>query len=131
MRAQNQRITIVSPASSRENNGNWQTASRWATLLGERHRVVIVHDWRAGDDVPDLLIALHARRAAPALAAFAAAQPRLPSVLVLTGTDLYRDIAIDAAAQASLETASRLVLLQEAGLAVLESIAATRRGAGK
>ena len=119
MRAQNQRITIVSPASSRENNGNWQTASRWAALLGERHRVAIVHDWRVGDDVPDLLIALHARRAAPALAAFAAAHPQLPSVLVLTGTDLYRDIAVDPAAQASLETANRLVLLQEAGLAML------------
>jgi putative glycosyltransferase (TIGR04348 family) len=119
MRAQNQRITIVSPASSRENNGNWQTASRWAALLGERHRVVINHDWRAGDAAPDLLIALHARRAAPALAAFAAAHPALPSVLVLTGTDLYRDIAVDPAAQASLETASRLVLLQEAGLTML------------
>jgi hypothetical protein len=26
-------ILIVSPASARENNGNWQTASRWARFL--------------------------------------------------------------------------------------------------
>jgi putative glycosyltransferase (TIGR04348 family) len=112
-------ITIVSPASRRENNGNWQTASRWAQLLGARHRTTIVHDWCAGDAAPDLLIALHARRAAPALAAFSAAWPRRPSVLVLTGTDLYRDIACDASARASLEHATGLVLLQPAGLALL------------
>jgi putative glycosyltransferase (TIGR04348 family) len=112
-------ITIVSPASARENNGNWQTASRWARFLKSAHTVEIVHGWQPGDVVPDLLIALHARRAAPALAAFTAACPGVPSVLVLTGTDLYRDIAVDPAAQASLEAASALVLLQPAGLALL------------
>ena len=112
-------ILIVSPASQRENNGNWQTASRWAAFLGRYHDVRIVHDWRAGDAVPDLLIALHARRAAPALAAFTAACPQRPALLVLTGTDLYRDIAVDADARASLERATALVLLQPAGLALL------------
>lgn len=114
-------ITIVSPASQRENNGNWQTASRWARMLQTRHRVAIVHDWRLGDGGgdSDLLIALHARRAAPALAAFSAAFPERPAILVLTGTDLYRDIAVDAAARASLERAHSLVLLQPAGLALL------------
>ncbi|MFL6707207.1 MAG: selenoneine biosynthesis selenosugar synthase SenB, partial [Massilia sp.] len=103
----------------RENNGNWQTASRWAHFLGAAHAVTIAHDWRAGDAAPDLLIALHARRAAPALAAFTAQHPDRPAILVLTGTDLYRDIAVDASAQASLESASALVLLQPAGLALL------------
>jgi len=113
------RITIVSPATQRENNGNWQTASRWAHFLGAAHAVTIAHDWCAGDPAPDLLIALHARRAAPALAAFKSVYSDRPAILVLTGTDLYRDIAVDASAQASLESASALVLLQPAGLAQL------------
>jgi putative glycosyltransferase (TIGR04348 family) len=113
------RITIVSPASARENNGNWQTASRWAHFLQSAHKVDIVYQWSDGDAVPDLLIALHARRAAPALAAFTAACPDVPSVLVLTGTDLYRDIAFERDAQASLASATALVLLQPAGLALL------------
>ena len=61
-----------------------------------------------------MLIALHARRSAPSIAAWHA-QRRGPLVLVLTGTDLYRDIASDAAAQRSLALADRLVVLQELG----------------
>ncbi len=113
------RVVIVSPALARENNGNWQTASRWARLLRGRYRVAIVKEWTSAQPVPDLLIALHARRAAASLAAYTLAQPARPSILVLTGTDLYRDIATDHAAQASLRHARALVLLQEAGLALL------------
>ena len=113
------RVVIVSPASARENNGNWQTASRWAHFLRARYDVSIVHEWTPALPAPDLLIALHARRSAASLAAYTQAQPRRPSVLVLTGTDLYRDIATDPQAQASLRHASALVLLQDAGLALL------------
>lgn len=114
------RIVIVSPASARENNGNWQTASRWARFLRGQHRVDVVREWRPGDAPPDLLVALHARRSASSLAAFAAAYPRRSSVLVLTGTDLYRDIDTDADARSSLAHAHALVLLQGAGLARLD-----------
>jgi putative glycosyltransferase (TIGR04348 family) len=113
------RIVIASPALARENNGNWQTASRWARFLGAEHEVEIVGSWQTGTAAPDLLIALHARRSAAALAAFTDAHPGKPSVLVLTGTDLYRDIADQADARASLERAGALVLLQPAGLALL------------
>lgn len=114
-------ILIVSPASARENNGNWQTASRWARALGAVHRVEIAGAWPGPGQgrAPDLMIALHARRSAASLAAFADAHPGRPAILVLTGTDLYRDIALDAAARASLERADALVLLQPAGLALL------------
>ena len=112
-------VVIVSPALARENNGNWQTASRWARFLRARYQVAIVHDWTPALPAPDLLIALHARRAAASLAAYTHALPQRPSVLVLTGTDLYRDIATDAQAQASLRMASALVLLQDAGIALL------------
>jgi putative glycosyltransferase (TIGR04348 family) len=109
-------IHIVSPASARENNGNWQTASRWQRHLARRYRVTIGPGWQVGDAVPDLLIALHARRSAAALAAFTDAHPARPALLVLTGTDLYRDIHQDAAARASLERARALVVLQPRGL---------------
>jgi putative glycosyltransferase (TIGR04348 family) len=113
------RIIIASPALAAQNNGNWQTASRWAAFLGDAHTVDVVPQWQAGDPAPDLLIALHARRSAPSLAAFTQAWPQRPSILVLTGTDLYRDIATDADARAALEQASALVLLQPAGRAYL------------
>lgn len=66
---------------------------------------------------PDLLIALHARRSAASLAAFAATGR--PSVLVLTGTDVYRDIHTDTTAQQSLDIATRIVVLQEDALQAL------------
>ncbi|MEO7494091.1 MAG: selenoneine biosynthesis selenosugar synthase SenB [Massilia sp.] len=112
-----QQIAIISPALAAANNGNWQTASRWAHFLRDRYQVEIAREWHGGP--ADLLIALHARRSAAALAAFTRERPGRPAVLVLTGTDLYRDIAGVPEAQASLATASALVLLQPAGLALL------------
>jgi putative glycosyltransferase (TIGR04348 family) len=112
-------VVIVSPALARANNGNWQTASRWAHFLRGHYRVEIVTECASADAAPDLLIALHARRAAPSLAAFAEAYPGRPAILVLTGTDLYRDIATDRQAQESLRIATALVLLQDAGMALL------------
>lgn len=63
----------------------------------------------------DLLVALHAGRSARSVARYAAQQPNRPSIVALTGTDLYRDIGRQAAAQRSLELATRLVLLQPDG----------------
>lgn len=112
-------VLIVSPASARENNGNWQTASRWAHFLRTRHQVAIAPGCCPDDYAPDLLIALHARRSAGSVAAFAKAYPERPRVVVLTGTDLYRDIGISPEARATLDYATRLVLLQPDGLALL------------
>jgi putative glycosyltransferase (TIGR04348 family) len=107
-------IIIISPALAKANNGNWQTASRWARFLRKQYRVTVAAAWDGLS--ADTLIALHARRSADSIAAFAAAYPARPAILVLTGTDLYRDIAIDAAAQRSLQRATHLVVLQSAGL---------------
>ena len=112
-------VTIVTPYLAAANNGNWQTAARWARILRERYRVRIVTAWRAGDPPPSLLIALHARRSADSIAAFAAAFPARPLVVVLTGTDLYRDIATDAVARRSLRLATRLVVLNDLGARAL------------
>lgn len=61
------------------------------------------------------MIALHARRSADSLAAWHARHGNARLALVLTGTDLYRDIESDAAAQRSLDLARFLVVLQELG----------------
>lgn len=115
-------IVIISPALANANNGNWQTAHRWAGMLAGRYRVTLKasHDYLPSAGKPDLLIALHARRSAQALASFVQAYPDLPSILVLTGTDLYRDIHADESARQSLAIASRLVVLQEAGIEELD-----------
>ena len=147
-------IWIVSPASAKANNGNWQSAKRWARFLRTRYRVTVAQQWpdpqpedgaddgreaargaaaagargprpsrrdnaHAAQDAPDLLIALHARRSAASLAAYHAAHPQRPTLLLLTGTDLYRDIHADASAQAALRQAAALVLLQPDGAAEL------------
>ncbi len=115
-------ILIISPALAKANNGNWQTAQRWEKMLRLRYRVSVA----AATDAlpqrpPDVLIVLHALRSAQALAAFAARFPALPAILVLTGTDLYRDIASNSQAQHSLQLASQLVVLQTAGLQQLDA----------
>ncbi len=116
-------IAIISPALIKANNGNWQTANRWAHFLRERFRVSFlpVSETSFANSAPDGIVALHARRSAAAIAAFSGTYPARPIILVLTGTDLYRDIHVDGGAQRSLQLATQLVVLQEAGLQELDS----------
>ncbi len=115
-------LCIVTPALADANNGNWQTARRWARMLSGHYRVRVAKAWAQGDE-GDVLLALHARRSAPSVAAWAKAHPERPLVLALTGTDLYRDIGTDADAQRSLALAHRLVALQAQGpLALPEAL---------
>lgn len=104
-------MAIITPALADANTGNWHTAARWARFLRARYRVRVLKAWNG--EAADALIALHARRSADSIAAFAQRHPDRPLIVVLTGTDLYRDIRTDAAAQRSLALASRLVVLQE------------------
>jgi len=108
------RVCIVSPALASANNGNWHTASRWQRFLSAVAQVDIDLAWN-GQPV-DALIALHARRSADSIARFRAAHPSRPLALVLTGTDLYRDLESDTSAQHSLECASHVVVLQDEAL---------------
>ncbi len=103
----------MTPALAAANNGNWQTAHRWARLLQPAYRVGLADAWREGDEA--LMIALHARRSAPSIQAWRAAHPDRALMLVLTGTDLYRDIDLDAEARHSLALADALVVLNEMG----------------
>jgi putative glycosyltransferase (TIGR04348 family) len=109
-------VLIASPALAGANNGNWQTAWRWSRLLAPHYRTQIIPSWQAGEQPQAAaLLALHARRSAETIAAWAQAHPGRGLAVVLTGTDLYRDIHHDAAAQRSLALAQRLVVLQELG----------------
>ena len=108
------RIALITPAPPGSRYGNRNTALRWAALLRELgHRVRVQREWDGG--AADAMIALHALKSHAAIARFAEAFPARPLVVALTGTDLYRDIRIDAAAQHSLQLASRLVVLQSLG----------------
>ncbi|WP_432260649.1 selenoneine biosynthesis selenosugar synthase SenB [Cupriavidus sp. TMH.W2] len=122
MRPPKATVAIISPALRKANNGNWQTANRWSRFLQGDYDVTLAAEWPTasqGGALPDCLIALHARRSAESIARFAEAGPDRPLIVVLTGTDLYRDIRTDAAARRSLELATRLVVLQDEGLAEL------------
>ena len=108
-------ILIATPAPPGSQKGNRITAERWARLLtGLGHRVTVAGEY-SGQEC-DLLIALHARRSAASIKRFHAEHPGHPLVVVLTGTDLHRDIHSDATAKASLERATVLVVLHDRGV---------------
>ena len=112
------KIQLVTPAPLRFNNGNKITALRWAKIfrtLG--HRVEVLQYY---DDKPcDALIALHARRSYHSIRRFHELHPERSLIVVLTGTDLYRDIRSHRSAQRSLELATRIVALQKMALSEL------------
>ena len=113
-------VVIVSPALREANNGNWQTARRWQRHLSPVFRTRIVREWPDADAAGDqVMLALHARRSAQAITAWHARHGAHRLAVVLTGTDLYRDIQVDEVAQDSLRRAQLLVVLQAEGPAEL------------
>jgi putative glycosyltransferase (TIGR04348 family) len=108
------KIALITPAGARSRNGNRHTAMRWAAMLralGHQVQVSILWD----ESAADVMIALHARRSHASIVRFRERFPASPVVVVLTGTDLYRDIRTDRDARASLAFADRLVVLQDMG----------------
>ena len=96
------------------NNGNWRTASRWQSLLNRDFRMILQPSWPADPQADaNVLIALHARRSAESIRRFREARPDGVLIVVLTGTDLYADLAVSAEARESLALADLLVVLQE------------------
>jgi len=108
-------VVIVSPALAAANNGNWQTAQRYARMLRSFCQVRIVQRWD-GSAQDHVMIALHARRSYASIADWHVRHGVRGLVVVLTGTDLYRDIQSDPEAQQSLRWAHTLVVLQTEGL---------------
>jgi len=118
MKSEANTVVLVSPAMAESNSGNWHTAKRWAQFLSDDCDIALLSQWRfaSQDPAAHTLIALHARRSAPSIQAWAQQCPGKPLIVVLTGTDLYRDIHVNASAWQSLALASHLVVLQEAAL---------------
>ncbi len=116
------RILVTSP-ESRANTGNGVTAARWAGhLRALGHSVEIVAgraEQSSGGRSPDLLVALHALRSAHAIADFHRRHPERPTILALTGTDVYRDLGRTPAVLRSLQSADRIVVLQPLAIAEL------------
>lgn len=131
-------VVIVTPAWADANNGNWQTARRWARHLSAKHTVVLVDGWpqgrmqavgasAAGLKAAQLqalaaqaqaMIALHARRSAASIQAWHGHHGTPGLAVVLTGTDLYKDLpspepGIAQTVMGSLQAAQRLVVLQD------------------
>ena len=112
------RIKLITPALASARNGNSITAIRCARILKQLGHRVVMEQTYDGKGC-DLMIALHARRSFESIRRFKEAQPELPLIVVMTGTDLYRDIRTNPDAQRSLELATRLIVLQPMGIVEL------------
>ena len=112
------KIVLITPVPAHSRQGNRVTARRWARILKALgHQVAIAQQY---DGRPyDLMVALHARRSAEAITCFHHRYPARPLLVALTGTDLYGDIHTSVEAQASLEVATVLILLQPKGIEAL------------
>jgi putative glycosyltransferase (TIGR04348 family) len=87
-------------------------------MLRDRYRPIVQTAWSG--ERADALIALHARRSAESIARFHDAAGTRRMAVVLTGTDLYRDLAAGSPEAArSLDLADRIVVLQEDALSSL------------
>jgi putative glycosyltransferase (TIGR04348 family) len=107
------RIAIVTPARAGSRTGNRHTAARWAAMLrAAGHHVAVLTQWQG--ERCDLLIALHARRSHASAVRYRSARPGAPLAVVLTGTDLYRDLPASVEARHSLDLADRIIVLQDA-----------------
>jgi putative glycosyltransferase (TIGR04348 family) len=81
-------ISIITPAPLGSRVGNRATAERWSQLLeAAGHRVKIITEYQG--ESCDLFVALHAWKSHEAVLRFRAEHPRIPLVVVLTGTDIY------------------------------------------
>ncbi|MBP6717697.1 MAG: TIGR04348 family glycosyltransferase [Rhodoferax sp.] len=114
-------VLIITPALAQANNGNWQTAWRWSRLLQRDYRTTVASSWQGEGEGEgaDVMLALHARKSAPSALAWAHKGRAQALAVVLTGTDLYRDIHADESAQRALQVAGQLVVLQERGMDAL------------
>ncbi len=109
-------IEIVTPAPAGSLHGNRMTALRWEQFF--KKFGLSVHVSESWSEHPvDLLIALHAYRSHQSIKLFKNRCPQKPIVLVMTGTDLYRDLQIHPEVIESMAIADAIVVLQSSALA--------------
>ncbi len=114
------RIEIVTPAPPGSLHGNRVTAKRWQGFLRQLgYRVPITESWSGKD--ADLLIALHAYRSHTSIRDFKLNYPDRPLILILTGTDIYRDRINHTEVYQSMALADALVVLQAEAMRCIPS----------
>jgi len=112
------RIQIICTASPISVYGDRVTALRWSEIFRDMgHAVEVAQHY--GGTICDLMVALNAYRCADAVLQFRKRHPEKPSIVALTGTDIYRDVAHSPKAQEAMEVADRLVVFQPLAAQVL------------
>ena len=105
------RIEIVTPAPPGTLYGNRITALRWQKFLSRlNYQSTITEQWSG--KLCDVLIALHGLRSHDSIEHFKKAHPDHPVVLIMTGTDIYRDLKNSKKVIQSMEMADAIVILQ-------------------
>ena len=108
-------IEIVTPAPPGSLHGNRITAMRWQRFLKDLGYQSTVAEIWSGEPC-DLLVALHAKRSYQSIRRFKKSHPTHPVILVMTGTDIYRDLGKTPKVIASMEMADAIVVLQSKAL---------------
>ena len=105
------RIEIVTPAAPGTLHGNRITALRWHHFLSRlNYHSTVTEQW-SGKSC-DVLIALHGLRSYDSIQRFKKAYPNHPVVLIMTGTDIYRDLKNSNKVIKSMEMADAIIILQ-------------------
>ena len=106
-------INLITPAKKYSRNGNRTSAIRWARFLRERGHNVEINTKYDGSPC-DLMIALHAWRAAPAINLYRSLYPYGPLVVALGGTDINKFLESEPKTTLnSMELADALVCLHD------------------
>ncbi len=107
------KIRLATPAPPDRLDGNRVLAERWAGFLADMGHDVELDRGAPPSPGTEMLIAIHAKKSAAAVAAHAALGGGLPIVVILAGTDVYGAVQEgDAEAMRSIELADLLVTLQ-------------------
>ena len=105
------RIEIVTPAPPGTLHGNRITALRWNRFLSHlNYQSAVTEQW-SGKSC-DALVALHGLRSHDSIQRFKKVHPHHPVVLIMTGTDIYRDLKDSTKVIESMDMADAIVVLQ-------------------
>lgn len=109
------KIKLVTPSPKGLLDGNRVTARRWSRIFRQLgHRATVGNQYDKGSC--DLLLALHAYKSFESICSFRENHPDKPLIVVLTGTDLYRDLDKRPEVKHSLKLATHVVVLQKQAL---------------
>ena len=112
------KIEIVTPAPLGSLHGNRMTALRWQKILTLlNHQCTLAQEWTSKPC--DVLVALHGLRSFESIQRFKHAHPTRPLVLIMTGTDIYRDLKNSEKVHRSMDLADAIVVLQAAAVSSL------------